>query len=124
VKVGSVVAIFITVLMILAMSLTTPGYCVQTQEQKPVVGQPAIDTGIPTVTPDQFIDKFKRIVLGIHDLAVNISPYLTLLIVIVGGVLGVIIKSARVAVFWAVIAMLVILWGPQLVGLFEYFKTI
>lgn len=123
-KVGSIAAVFITVLMILTMNLTTPGYCTQMLEQKLTVGQPAIDTGIPTVTPDQFIDKFKRTVLSIHDLAVNISPYLTLLIFIVGAILGVVVKSARVAVLWAVIAMLVILWGPQLVGLFEYYKSI
>jgi len=106
------------------MVFTIPGYCEQPQEQQPVIGVTAIDTGIPTVTPEQAVSKFKRIVLSIHDLATNISPYLTLLIIIIGGTLGILIKSARGTILWAIAAMLLILWGPQLIGLFEYLKTI
>jgi len=110
--------------MVVTVSLTTPGYCAQPHEQQLIAGIPAIDTGIPTVEPEQAVNIAMRIVMSIHSLAVDISPYLTLLIIIIGGILGIILTSARGMVLWAVVAMLLILWGPQLVGLFEYLKTI
>lgn len=123
-KVGWVAVVFIIALIILAITFITPGYCTQPQEQQLVAGMPAIDTGIATVDLEQAVNKAVRIVMSIHSLAIDILPYSTLLTIIIGGILGIILKPVRVTILWAVFAMLLILWGPQLVGLVEYLKTI
>ncbi|SFH34448.1 hypothetical protein SAMN05660649_04833 [Desulfotomaculum arcticum] len=123
-KMGPVMIVLVTVFIFLSLTSTIPGYCVQSGELQLAADIPAIDTGIPTVTPEQAVDKVKRIVISIHNSAVEISPYLTLLIIVIGGILGILIKSARAAILWAIIAMLLILWAPEIIGLVEFLKTV
>ncbi len=78
---------------------------------------PEINTGLPTVTSDQFIDKASRIVASIYQDAKDISPLITLGIVVVFGILGIFFQKARETILWAVISMLLILWGPQIISL-------
>ncbi|MBM7854965.1 hypothetical protein JOC37_001345 [Desulfohalotomaculum tongense] len=114
-------SIMLVLSMFAVLCFAAQGYCEETGATEEVL-VPAIDTGIPTVTPEQATGKFKRIVMSIYGSAVEVSPLLTLFIFIVGGTIGVIIKDARKPVFWAIVGMMLVLWGPQLVGLFLYYR--
>lgn len=119
--------------LLILLNISSYGYCEevnlknipsqQAQDSQIEAPMPDINTGLPTVTSEQFIAKITRIVKNIYEDAVEISPQLTLLACIVGGILGIILKEARKSVLWAFGGMLLILWAPQLIALTTHYAS-
>ncbi|MCF8010045.1 MAG: hypothetical protein K9L17_04655 [Clostridiales bacterium] len=83
--------------------------------------QPVINAGIPEITPDQVLTFITGIVTQFYDFAAELSPQVTLFIFIIGGIVGIFLNEAKKAVLWAIIGMLLILWGPQVISLLSNF---
>ncbi|MCR4443256.1 MAG: hypothetical protein NUV48_14070 [Peptococcaceae bacterium] len=81
-------------------------------------GLPVIDTGsgLPTVTEDQVVKKAYRVVGSFYNMVAQIAPHITLGVVIIAAIAGIIFESARTTIKWAVIGLVLVLWGPQIVA--------
>ncbi|MEW6697314.1 MAG: hypothetical protein AB1341_08200 [Bacillota bacterium] len=84
---------------------------------------PDISTGLPIVTSEQFTAKASRIVAAVYKDAREISPMLTLAVITVCGILSIFFQKARQMILWAVVGMLLILWGPQLISLVQNYAS-
>lgn len=105
--------------LVIFLTLATPGHCGEAAEAT----VPNVGTGLPVVTSEQFISKLVSIVQSIHTDAVVLSPQLTILIFIGGGILGIFIAEARKTVAWSIVGMLLVLWGPKLIALVYYYAN-
>lgn len=76
-----------------------------------------VSFGLPKVTEQDALDKAARITGKIHRMASQIMPELTLVILVVGAVLGIFWGEARRMVLFAIIALVVVLWAPFLISL-------
>lgn len=121
---------FISLILVLMLFICPiagySGTAVGEQSQPVQVSQennlnPAIDTGLPTVTPQQAEDKAARIVMNMHKSAAKVAPYWTVLIFIIAGFIGIFIREVRTYALGAIIGLVLIVFGPQLIGLFLYF---
>jgi len=72
--------------------------------------------GIPLVTTDQAAEKFSRITGELHSLLVKIAPMITVVVLVIGGLLFFFVKAARLAVFWAIIGLILVTWSIPIVG--------
>jgi cytoskeletal protein RodZ len=72
--------------------------------------------GIPLVTTDQAAAKFSRITGELHSLLFKIAPMITVVVLVIGGLLFFFVKAARVAVFWAIIGLILVTWSIPIVG--------
>ena len=75
-----------------------------------------ISVGLPLVTTDQAVGKVNRIVSNLHRTAINIAPWVTIFVIVIGGLLLFITKSARAMILWAIIGLLVVIWAVPIVG--------
>lgn len=82
-----------------------------------------VSSGIPDVTPDAATNKVKRVVMAFYVFAAELSPYITLFIVVVCGLIGFFFREVRSIAFWAVVGMAVVFLAPKLIGLFNYLKN-
>ena len=113
----------------------TPATAPQTQQAAPVpqaASQPAQSptvqsqgdnipvantaTGLPNVTTDQVVNKAQRIAMNIYGAAAGAIPYLALVVIIAGVVLSIFFKAARTLVFMAVLALVIVMFAPQIVS--------
>jgi len=83
-----------------------------------------VGVGLPQVTSEQFTGKVNRMVGALYSDVVKIAPQITLLICVIGGVLGAFWREARVSVFWSIGALIFILWIPQIIGLFIHYTNL
>lgn len=119
------------VLLVLGLALVLffagPVYAIGTQGtyvaeniQKDAQGLPVIDTaaGLPTVTEEMAVQKVWRIVGRFYNMAAQIAPHITLGVLVIGVLAGIVFETARNMIKWAILGLVVILWGPQLLSLF------
>ena len=83
-----------------------------------------VSAGLPTVTSEEFTGKLTRMIGAIYNDVIKVAPQITLLICIVGAVIGVFSQAARVSVIWSIGALLFILWIPQIIGLMRYYANL
>ena len=76
-----------------------------------------ISAGLEEVTSDEFTAKMGRIAEAIYQDVAKIAPMLTVVFIVIGTVIGIFWREARMSVAWSVLGLLLILWAPQLVGL-------
>lgn len=112
----------VTILVITAFIAVTCFTGISLAAETTVTG-PDVGAGLPTVTSDQFTAKANRIVAAIYKDARQISPMLTLAVVTICAVLSIFFHKARQMIIWAVIGMLIILWGPQLISLIQNYAS-
>jgi hypothetical protein len=83
-----------------------------------------VGMGLPQVTSEQFTGKVNRMVGAMYGDVVRIAPQITLLVCVIGGILGAFWKEARASVFWSIGALIFILWIPQIIGLFIHYANL
>jgi hypothetical protein len=83
-----------------------------------------VSAGLPTVTSDQFISKINRLVGAIYSDLMKIAPQITLLIIVLGAIVGIFWREARGTVIWSIGALLLIMWAPQIIGLVIHYINI
>jgi len=76
-----------------------------------------IGAGLPQVSSEEFNGKVNRMVGALYGDALKIAPQVTLIVFVVGGILGIFWREARASVAWSVGALILIMWAPQLIGL-------
>lgn len=76
-----------------------------------------VAAGLPKVTEQNALGKAARITSKIHGLASQVMPEITLVILVVGAILGIFWGQARRMVIFAIIALVIVLWAPFLVSL-------
>jgi len=76
-----------------------------------------ISAGLEEVTSDDFTAKMGRIASAIYQDVAKIAPMLTVVVIVIGTVIGIFWREARMSVAWSILGLLLILWAPQLVGL-------
>lgn len=79
---------------------------------------PDISYGIPTVTTQQAVAKADRVYAQVYDLVSAVSPGMTLIIVIAALFLSIFFKEAKKAIVFAGGALILVMWGPQIIGWF------
>jgi len=77
----------------------------------------ALGAGLPQVSSEDFNGKINRMVGALYGDALEIAPQVTLLVFVIGGVLGIFWREARTSVAWSVFGLVLIMWAPQLIGL-------
>ena len=82
-----------------------------------------VGVGLPVVSSEEFVAKVTRMVGAIYKDVVQIAPQITLLVCLVGLVLGIFSQAARISVLWSIGALLLILWAPQIVGLVKHYTN-
>lgn len=75
-----------------------------------------ISQGLPEVTPEQFSGKINGIAGEIYGMAANVIPYISVAVIVIGTIIGIFIEKARMAVLWAILGLIGVLWAPQIVG--------
>ena len=82
-----------------------------------------VGAGLPQVTSEQFTGKINSLAGAVYSDVVTIAPQITLFICVIGGILGIFWREARVSVIWSIGALVLILWAPQLIGLALYYTN-
>lgn len=87
--------------------------------QKDAQGLPVINTGtgLPPVTEDMVVKKVWRMVGRLYNMVAQIAPHITLGVLVIGVLAGIFFESARNMIKWAILGLVIILWGPQLLSL-------
>jgi len=75
-----------------------------------------VSAGLPVVTTEQMVNKAQRIAGNIYGAAAGVIPYLALVVIIAGVVLGIFFKAARTLVFMALLALVIVLFAPQIIS--------
>jgi len=84
------------------------------------VSAPDISAGIPQVTTQQAEAKAYRVFNAIYGLVLNVAPGFTLICLIVAALLSIFFREARRAIVIICAVLILIVWGPELVGWFVH----
>ncbi|NYE57130.1 hypothetical protein [Carboxydothermus ferrireducens] len=115
----SLLVIFIMLFTLMAVPVLAEDNTSQTTQQDLNIDNPAksdISKGLPEVTPEQFSGKINGIAGKVYGVAANIIPYISVAVIVIGAIIGIFIEKARMAVLWAILGLIGVLWAPQIVG--------
>lgn len=74
-----------------------------------------IDVGIDTVSKASFTEKVNRMSAALYEGAAGIMAPLVIGILVIGGILAIFFKAARLIVVWSIGGLILVLWAPMIV---------
>lgn len=78
--------------------------------------QDGVSSGLPTVTPDEFSGKVNSTMGKVYSIVVSTVPYISVAVIAAGAILGIFSRRAWKVVVQTVLAIVLILWAPLILG--------
>lgn len=66
---------------------------------------------------ETFISKIDGMAGSFHQVAIKIAIPLTIIVLVIGAILGIFVSAARKMALFAIIALVIVFWAPLLVGM-------